>query len=100
MQPYNTEMDKCLSKYEQHERVRIDKQVDGVMKMLVFESAMLKNFDYDIGSVSKQVGEAKIENDIEFFINNHSSQKHKVTSESSMSTNNMLSRSLQRLVNK
>jgi hypothetical protein len=93
-------MDKYLSKYEQHERVRIDKQVDGIMKMLVFESGMLKNFDYDIGSVSKQVGEVKPETDIEFFINNHSSQKPKVTLECSILTDNMLSRSLQRLVNK
>jgi hypothetical protein len=80
-------MDKYLSKYEQHERVRIDKQVDGII-------------DYDIGSVSKQVGEVKPETDIEFFINNHSSQKPKVTLECSILTDNMLSRSLQRLVNK
>jgi hypothetical protein len=52
-------MDKYLARYEQHERTRIDKQVDGVMKLLVFESGMMKNFDYDIGNVSKQVGEAK-----------------------------------------
>lgn len=61
---FSTDMDKYLQRYEQHERVRIDKQVDGVMKMLVFESGMTKNFDYDIGNVSKQLGEAKAEVDI------------------------------------
>jgi hypothetical protein len=41
------------------------------MKMLVFESGMMKNFDYDIGNVSKQVGEVKTGSDIELFVNSH-----------------------------
>jgi hypothetical protein len=93
-------MDKYLGSYEQHERVRIDKQADGIMKMLVFESGMMKNFDYDIANVSKQVGEVKTDSDIEFFITSNSSQKPKVTSETILPMNDMLSRSVQRLVNR
>jgi len=59
VQQFNNDMDKCMSRYEQHEHARIDKQVDGIMKFLVFESGMMKNFDYDISSVSKQVSEVK-----------------------------------------
>jgi hypothetical protein len=93
-------MDKYLARYEQHERTRIDKQVDGVMKLLVFESGMMKNFDYDIGNVSKQVGEAKPELDIEMFIKTHTSQKPRASVEGFSGLNNMLTRSVQRLVNR
>lgn len=91
-------MDKCLVRYEHHERDRIDKQVDGVMKLLVFESGMMKNFDYDIGNVSKQVGEAKAGTDIEQFISSNASQKPKTIPLGFVSLNNLLTSSIQKLV--
>lgn len=84
---YHSEMDKYLTKYEEHEKNRIDKQVDAVMKMLVFESGMMKNFDYDIGSVSKQVNAgnnkddlANPQQDIEQFISQNSTNKGRAMS--------------------
>lgn len=53
LEQYMSEMSKILSKYQEHEQQRIEKQVDTIMKMLVFETSMMRNFDYDIANISK-----------------------------------------------
>ena len=48
------------------------------MKLLVFESGMMKNLDYDIGSVSQQVQEVKPDEDIIKFIGMNAGGKTKL----------------------
>jgi hypothetical protein len=50
---YNTEMRKILTRYQEHEELRIERQVDSIMKILVYETSMMRNFDYDITNISR-----------------------------------------------
>lgn len=93
-------MDKILAKYEQHERARIEKQTDAVMKLLVFESGMMKNFEYDIGNVSKQLDGSKPDPDIEQFISANSTGKKRLIPDPGVLQPNLLAKSVQKLINK
>lgn len=42
------------------------------MKILVFETAMMRNFDYDISNISQQMETIQPRDDINTFIKNHS----------------------------
>jgi len=48
-------MEKQLNLLQEHETFRLDLQVDCIMKMLVFETSMVKNFEYDINNISQQI---------------------------------------------
>ena len=56
---------------EQHECDRLEKQVDTIMKILVFETAMMRNFDYDISNISSQMEGIQPKDDVKAFIKEH-----------------------------
>ncbi len=70
------------------------------MKLLVFESGMMKNLDYDIGSVSQQVQEVKPDEDITKFIQTNAGAKTKLVQQAPYANNSMAARTLQKLLNK
>lgn len=70
------------------------------MKLLVFESGMMKNFEYDIGSVSKQLDGCKPDPDIEQFISVNASGRKKLGVEPGVLYTNLLAKSVQKFVNK
>lgn len=41
------------------------------MKLLVFETSLVKNFEYDISNISQQLDVGKSMNDIQTFITEH-----------------------------
>ena len=51
--------------------MRLDLQVDCIMKMLVFETSRVKTFEYDIANISQQMENGKQTNDILLFIESH-----------------------------
>ncbi len=50
---YEVEMKKIFMRLQDHEEQRIERQVDSIMKILVFETSMMRNFDYEINTISK-----------------------------------------------
>lgn len=68
-----------LVSLEQHEEARLDLQVDSIMKILVFETAMMRNFDYDISNISQQMESITGRDDINNFIKEHKDNNVKLT---------------------
>lgn len=72
---FHGEIEKNLNVLQEQETTRLDLQVDCIMKMLVFETSMVKNFEYDIANISQQMETGKSINDIQLFIEEHEETK-------------------------
>lgn len=48
------------------------------MKVLVFETAMMRNFDYDISNISQQMEGIQPRDDVKAFIKEHSDGSSKL----------------------
>jgi hypothetical protein len=70
------------------------------MKLLVFESGMMKNFEYDIGSVSKQISGSRPDPDIEQFVAANSTGRKRLGQDAGVLQGNLLWKTVQKLVNR
>ena len=66
--------------------------------MLIFETSMMKNFEYDIASVSKQVEKAKLTDELQEFIDKNRTGKKRDEHYSKILYKNMLGETVFRMV--
>ena len=70
------------------------------MKMLIFETSMMKNFQYDIVTITNQVEKAKKRDDIKEFIEKNRSDKQKLTERNPAIGKDMLAASIFNIADK
>ena len=85
---------------EQHEEARLDIQVDSIMKILVFETAMMRNFDYDISNISQQMENITGRDDINHFIKEHKDSNAKLTQYELTLQQGLLTSTLEKMMGK
>jgi len=70
------------------------------MKILVYETSMMRNFDYDISTISKQMEGIKADADIAMFIQNNKGNSGRLMPETPPPGNTFLNVSIARVISK
>lgn len=58
-------------KFEENVILRIEKMIDNIKKLMIFETAMMRNFDYDVVNIHNQIEVVNPKKDIEIFAEDH-----------------------------
>lgn len=97
---YYSEIEKILEMYQQHEKDRLARQEQNIIKMLIFETSMMKNFEYDILTITNQVEKAKQRDDIKQFIEKNQTGRQKLGEKSTLIEKDFLAVSIFNITNK
>lgn len=68
--------------------------------MLVFETSMMKNFEYDLNTIAKQVEKIKKVDSIKEFVEKHKTGREREKGQSRHLRKNMLGESIYRIISK
>ena len=68
-------MDKILQIYQKHEETRLEEMKDALRKYVVYQTAYLRNMQYDVEQLSKSMEGINTEADIQQFITEHATEK-------------------------
>ena len=61
------EVNSLFLKFEENVVLRIEKMIDNIKKLMIFETAMMRNFDYDVINIHNQVETVNPKKDVEIF---------------------------------